>query len=97
MIQPRVSFLQRLFRRDPGPPTAEQLYNDDARAALTADLAKSSAAQLNARIDSARAAGKWTDEMEAIWRQLSGPAERFTAGDAERLDDLKRLLTESGE
>jgi hypothetical protein len=114
-----MSFLQRLFQRDPGPPTAEQLseealgigplprgeshpvHNADARAALSADSAKASEAQLYARIVSARMAGKWTADMEAIWHQLGKPGERsregLTAGDAERLDELKRLLTESGE
>ena len=110
-----MSFLRRLFQRDPGPPTAEQLFeetlgigplpkgaehpvhNADARDALASELARESSTRLYARIDSARAAGKWTDEMEAIWDELGEPGERFTAGDAERLDDLKRLLTEVGE
>ena len=72
-----MGFRLRLFQRDPGPPTAKQLFY--------------------ARIESARAAGKWTDEVQSIWNQLGDPGERFTAGDAERLDDLKHLLTENGE
>jgi len=77
-----VSFFRRRLQRDPGPQTAEQ-----ARASKT---------RFYARIVSARAAGKWTQEMEAIWKEIV-PEETFGAGDAERLDELERLLTEAGE
>ena len=77
-----MSFFRRLFQQDPGPPTAEQ--------------ARASKARFYARIVSARAAGKWTHRMEAIWNEI-GPEETFRAGDAERLDELERLLAESGE
>jgi hypothetical protein len=62
----------------------------------TAEQARASKTRFYARIVTARAEGKWTDKMEAIWNEIS-PEETFRAGDAERLDELERLLADSGE